>query len=108
MRKFIFLISAFLILSSAAIAVAKELNSSALEVSGVVKSVSPVELRVSAKYGPGRYHLYIFKITDNTRIIGPLQKGAFVRVKYSQRKMIKAFIVIAHEVEVLYPPNVKY
>lgn len=89
-------------------AVAQELNSSVFEASGVVKSVSPVEIRVSRKYAPGHYFLYIFKINDKTRIIGLVQKGAFVRVKYSRKRIVKGFIFTAQEIEVFNPANPYY
>jgi hypothetical protein len=109
MKKLILLMLVSLVIFDATFAVAdQKMYYSSLEISGVVKSVTPVELRVSSQYGPGRYHLYIFKITDNTRITGSLQKGAFVHVKYSQRKVIKAIVVTALEIEVLNPPNAGY
>ncbi len=108
MRKFILLMLASLVVFGATISRAQEPSSPAFEVSGVVTSISPVEIRISQKYSQGLYFLYIFKITNKTRIIGQLQKWAFVRVKYSQTYVKEGFFFAAREIRVLGPPNVYY
>jgi hypothetical protein len=75
------------------------------EISGVVKSVTPGEVRVSYKYFKSNYHLYVFRITDKTKIIGRVEKGAFVRVKFFQRNV---YASIASEIKVLNAPNAYY
>ncbi len=87
---------------------AEELDLPVRQVSGVVKSVSSNQIRVSRRFSQSYYLSYVFYINDKTRIIGAVQKGAFVEVKFSKLYEKPGFVSVAEEIRVLQPPNSYY
>jgi hypothetical protein len=108
MKKTILLVLVFWVVFQTTISGAQELWFSSNDVSGVVTSITPNEIRVSQKYAQNHYFLYVFKITDKTRIVGAIKKWSFVNVKYSQKNVTGGFTTTALEIQVIHPPNAYY